>query len=55
MMLKIARIVLFARDMEELSSFYGEVLGLPRLSGAEPGWREFDAGGCSITLSQGRA
>lgn len=52
-MLKIARIVLFARDLEELSAFYGDVLGLPRLSGVEPGWQEFDAGGCSIALHKG--
>jgi catechol 2,3-dioxygenase-like lactoylglutathione lyase family enzyme len=54
MTLKMARVILFTARMEEMSRFYGDVLGLKRVS-EEPGWREFAAGGIRIALHSGRA
>jgi catechol 2,3-dioxygenase-like lactoylglutathione lyase family enzyme len=54
MMLKMARVILFTSQMEEMSRFYGEVLGLKRVTD-EPGWREFAAGGIRIALHSGPA
>ena len=47
MILKMARVILFTARMEEMSRFYGEVVGLKRVCD-EPGWREFAAGGVRI-------
>jgi catechol 2,3-dioxygenase-like lactoylglutathione lyase family enzyme len=49
MSLKMARVILFTPRMEEMSRFYGEILGL-RLVCDEPGWREFAAGATRIAL-----
>ncbi len=54
MSLKMARVILFTPRMEEMSRFYGEILGL-RLVCAEPGWREFAAGATRIALHSGPA
>lgn len=54
MTLKMARVILFTARMEEMSRFYGEVLGLKRVCD-EPGWREFAAGGMRIALHSGPA
>src|SRR5579862_5028568 len=52
MELSLKRIVLFTPDMKRLATFYRDVLGLKvRLD--EPGYKEFDAGGCSIVLHKG--
>jgi hypothetical protein len=45
-------VILFTRQMEEMSRFYGEALGLKQIS-AEPGWREFAAGSVGIALHSG--
>lgn len=50
--MKMARVILFTAQMEAMSKFYGEVLGLEQVS-SEKGWREFDAGGPSIALHSG--
>ena len=50
--MKMARVILFTGRMEEMSRFYGEVLGLEQVS-SEKGWREFDAGGARIALHSG--
>jgi len=50
--MKLARIILFTAQMEAMSRFYGEILGL-RLVTSEKGWREFDAGAVTIALHSG--
>ncbi len=50
--MKMARVILFTGQMEAMSKFYGEVLGLPRIT-QEIGWREFEAGGATIALHSG--
>ena len=52
MKLELRRIILFTADLEAMSRFYGEVLGL-ELIGSERGWRDFRAGACAIALHQG--
>jgi predicted enzyme related to lactoylglutathione lyase len=48
----MARVILFTARMDEMSSFYGEVLGLRQVS-SEKGWCEFAAGGARIALHSG--
>lgn len=50
--LKMARIILFTNQMELMTKFYREVLGLPQVTN-ETGWREFDAGNARIALHSG--
>lgn len=52
--MEIARVILFTGKMDEMSKFYGEVLGLKHVS-SERGWREFAAGGANIALHSGPA
>ncbi len=51
--MKLARVILFTGQMEAMSKFYGEVLGLKKIPSNEPGWREFAAGGARIALHSG--
>jgi catechol 2,3-dioxygenase-like lactoylglutathione lyase family enzyme len=50
--MKMARVILFTGQMDAMSKFYGEVLGLKQVS-EEKGWREFAAGGATIALHSG--
>ena len=50
--LRMARIILFTAQIEEMSRFYGEVLGLKQVT-SEKGWREFAAGAVTIGLHSG--
>src|SRR5579884_192608 len=50
--MKMARVILFTAQMEAMSRFYGEVLGLRQITN-EKGWREFAAGGTRIALHSG--
>jgi catechol 2,3-dioxygenase-like lactoylglutathione lyase family enzyme len=50
--MKMARVILFTSQMDAMSKFYGEVLGLKQIS-EEKGWREFKAGGATIALHSG--
>jgi catechol 2,3-dioxygenase-like lactoylglutathione lyase family enzyme len=50
--LKIARVILFTAQMEAMSKFYGDVLGLKQVTN-EKGWREFKAGSATIALHSG--
>jgi catechol 2,3-dioxygenase-like lactoylglutathione lyase family enzyme len=50
--LKLARIVLFTNQMEAMTAFYRDVLGLELVTD-ERGWRELDAGGVRIGLHSG--
>jgi predicted enzyme related to lactoylglutathione lyase len=43
---------LFTSRMDQMSRFYGEVLGLDQITN-EKGWREFAAGGARIALHSG--
>ena len=52
--MKLARIILFTAEMEAMSRFYSQVLGLKLLT-EEKGWREFAAGGMTIALHSGPA
>jgi catechol 2,3-dioxygenase-like lactoylglutathione lyase family enzyme len=52
MEMKLARIILFTGQMDAMAKFYGEVLGLKRVT-AEKGWQEFDAGSARIALHSG--
>ena len=51
-LVKMARVILFTGQIDAMSKFYGEVLGLSQVSN-EKGWREFDAGGSRIALHSG--
>jgi catechol-2,3-dioxygenase len=50
--MKMARVILFTGQMDEMSKFYGEVLGLKQVND-EKGWREFGAGSARIALHSG--
>jgi len=50
--MKMARVILFTGQMDAMSRFYGEVLGLKQVT-VEKGWREFAAGGAHIALHSG--
>ena len=50
--MKMARVILFTSQMDAMSRFYGEVLGLKQVTN-EKGWREFAAGGARIALHSG--
>jgi catechol 2,3-dioxygenase-like lactoylglutathione lyase family enzyme len=50
--MRMARVILFTGQIEAMSKFYGEVLGLKRVTN-EKGWREFAAGGARIALHSG--
>ena len=52
--MKMARVILFTAQMDAMSRFYGETLGLKQVS-EEKGWREFAAGGTRIALHSGPA
>jgi catechol-2,3-dioxygenase len=50
--MRMARVILFTGQLDEMSRFYGKVLGLRQIS-EEKGWREFAAGGTAIALHSG--
>jgi catechol 2,3-dioxygenase-like lactoylglutathione lyase family enzyme len=50
--MKLARVILFTAQIDAMSKFYGEVLGLKRVTN-EKMWREFAAGGARIALHSG--
>jgi len=52
--MEMARIILFTGQIDEMTRFYGEVLGLS-LVAQEKGWREFAAGAVRIALHSGQA
>lgn len=54
MKLKLRRTILFTPNMEAMSAFYGEKLGLKRVA-EEKGWREFAAGAACVALHSGPA
>jgi catechol 2,3-dioxygenase-like lactoylglutathione lyase family enzyme len=50
--MKLARVILFTAQIDAMSRFYGEVLGLRRVTN-EKGWKEFSVGGARIALHSG--
>jgi len=52
MKLEMKRIILFTRQMEAMTGFYRDVVGLKQVTD-EKGWREFDAGGLTLALHSG--
>lgn len=50
--MRMARVILFTAQMDVMSKFYGEVLGLRRVT-MEKGWQEFAAGATRIALHSG--
>ena len=50
--MKMARVILFTGQMDAMSEFYGQVLGLKQITN-EKGWKEFTAGGTRIALHSG--
>lgn len=52
MQLRLSRVILFTADMERMTAFYRDVLGL-RLRSDEKGWKTFDGGACEIALHGG--
>ena len=47
---EVSRIILFVDDIEEMSAFYGGVLGLDKLPGDDMGFVCLAAGRCEICL-----
>jgi len=52
MALSLGRVILFTNQLDAMSRFYGEVLGL-KLVSSEKGWREFQAGRTAVALHSG--
>jgi catechol 2,3-dioxygenase-like lactoylglutathione lyase family enzyme len=50
--MRMARVILFTAQMDAMSKFYGEVLGLKQVT-KEKGWQEFAAGATRIGLHSG--
>ncbi|HYK34859.1 VOC family protein [Alloacidobacterium sp.] len=50
--MKMARVILFTGQIDAMSKFYGQILGLKQVTN-EKGWKEFDAGGTRIALHSG--
>ena len=50
--MKLARVILFTAQMDAMSKFYRDVLGLKQVT-MEKGWQEFAAGGARIALHSG--
>jgi predicted enzyme related to lactoylglutathione lyase len=48
---RLGTAILFAKDLQRMTEFYQEALGLPAIAGASAaGWVEFDAGGIRFAL-----
>ena len=50
--MKMARVILFTGQIDAMSKYYGQILGLKQVTD-EKGWREFAAGGVRIALHSG--
>ena len=50
--MRLARVIFFTGQMDAMSNFYGEVLGLKQVT-EEKGWLEFTAGASRIALHSG--
>lgn len=54
MILPISRIILFVRHPHMVANFYQTHFGLQPLEGAEDGWIELSAGGCTLALHRAK-
>lgn len=52
MKMRVARVILFPRQIDRMSVFYRDVMGLKQVTN-DPGWREFEAGGVTIARHSG--
>ena len=52
MNIKVMRVIFFTRQIDRMSEYYRDVLGLKQVTN-EKSWREFDAGGLRIALHSG--
>jgi catechol 2,3-dioxygenase-like lactoylglutathione lyase family enzyme len=52
--MKMARVILFTPQIDRMTEFYRDVLGLKTVT-HESMWREYDAGGARIALHSGPA
>ena len=52
--MKLARVILFTAQMDVMSAFYRDALGLRQVT-SQKGWREFAAGSTRIALHSGPA
>jgi catechol 2,3-dioxygenase-like lactoylglutathione lyase family enzyme len=52
MKMTVARVILFTRQIDKMTEFYRDVMGLKVVTN-DPGWRELDAGGITIGLHSG--
>lgn len=50
--IKMARVILFTGQIDAMARFYGEVLGLKKVTD-EKGWKEFAAGVVRVALHSG--
>lgn len=50
--MKLARVILFTAQMDAMTRFYRDVMGLKCITD-EKGWKEFAAGGARIALHSG--
>ena len=50
--LQLRRIILFTPNLEAMTAFYRDIVGLKSL-GEEKGWVDFDAGACRLALHAG--
>lgn len=53
MQLDLSRVIIFTADMQGMTGFYRDVIGL-EIVGREEGWVEFAAGACKIALHEGK-
>ena len=52
MQLAIKRVIMFTSRIDAMAAFYRDVIGLKQVAD-EPGWKDFDAGGCNLALHRG--
>ena len=53
MHLVLRRVILFTANLESMTAFYRDVIGL-EIVGREDGWVDFSAGACGLALHAGR-
>jgi catechol 2,3-dioxygenase-like lactoylglutathione lyase family enzyme len=52
MNLELRRVILFTPNLDIMTQFYREVIGL-KLANREEGWHDFESGSCSLALHRG--
>ena len=53
MALEMRRVILFTPELDRMTAFYRDVIGL-EIAGQEDGWVDFKAGGCGLALHAGK-